>query len=124
MKRVLLIGDAAHPIAPSKGRCTFFMNKMLMLAGLARGEGAILAIRDAVQLSKVLGDNRTLGIADFGARLNTFQQEVASRGYAATQESRGAVAKARTGNEPPVAWGHRAKVLEALKPLPVKLTSY
>ncbi|KXX79909.1 FAD-dependent urate hydroxylase [Madurella mycetomatis] len=105
VKRVLLIGDAAHPIAPT------------------RGEGAILAIRDAVQLSAVLGDNRTLGIADLRARLNEFQQEVVSRGYAATQASRGAVVKARAGNEPPIAWGHRAKVLETLKPLPINLTA-
>ncbi|KAK3346027.1 hypothetical protein B0T25DRAFT_571189 [Lasiosphaeria hispida] len=87
--------------------------------------GAIFAIRDAVQLSKVLGAIEKTDTVLMNSKLNDYQKDVVSKGYEAIVEARTALQKARTGTgKNPLAWGHESKVMEKLNPLPIQLSGW
>ncbi|KAK4198297.1 hypothetical protein QBC40DRAFT_331621 [Triangularia verruculosa] len=97
--RVVIIGDAAHPMTP------------------ARGEGAVVAIRDAVHLSKILSTIDTTDQATFKKTMQDFQKEVLTKGFEAV---RGAL-EAFEGvfqNRTPMAWGWEMKPVGEVPPLP------
>ncbi|KAK4185213.1 FAD-dependent urate hydroxylase [Podospora australis] len=102
VNRVVLIGDAAHPITP------------------IRGEGAIFAIRDAVQLSKVLAGADNNDFPALQASLDSFQKDVLAKGLESIRESRDAYA-GKFQRKQHMAWGHDLRPIDAVKPLPVKL---
>ncbi|CAJ2509624.1 Uu.00g146500.m01.CDS01 [Anthostomella pinea] len=90
--RVTLLGDAIHPMVPF------------------RGEGGMHALRDAINLSKVLsqldmGDPRSMETA-----MASYQQEITSRGVEAVRMSRNAITNNNSGGKI-ISWGHEAKPL-------------
>ncbi|KAK0714417.1 hypothetical protein B0T21DRAFT_387121 [Apiosordaria backusii] len=97
--RVVLIGDAAHPMTP------------------ARGEGAVVAIRDAVQLSKVLSTIDTTDPAAFKKTMQDFQKEVLTKGSEAVQAASEAF-KGVFQNKTPMAWGWEMEPIQEVPPLP------
>ncbi|CAK7273529.1 hypothetical protein SEPCBS57363_005696 [Sporothrix epigloea] len=106
-RRILLIGDAAHPTTPF------------------RGEGAIVAINDALQLSKLLAEAASSGLdnAALQSRLEQFQDEVTKRGAAVVQMSRDAVLGPGgpanpANNQKPRGWGFEIRpIAESTRPL-------
>ncbi|KAK4171811.1 hypothetical protein QBC36DRAFT_198492 [Triangularia setosa] len=104
--RVVLIGDAAHPMTP------------------ARGEGAVVAIRDAVQLSKVIGTIDTTDHASFKKTMHDFQNDVLTKGFEAIRGAREAF-EGVFQNTTPMAWGWEMEPIEVppLPPLKVKALS-
>ncbi|KAK4675949.1 hypothetical protein QC764_507720 [Podospora pseudoanserina] len=97
--RVVLIGDAAHPMTP------------------ARGEGAVVAIRDAVQLSKVLRTIDTSDEASLKSTLQDFQQDVLTKGFEAIRGAREAF-EGVFQNRTPMAWGWEMAPIRKVPPLP------
>ncbi|KAK0671566.1 hypothetical protein QBC41DRAFT_54960 [Cercophora samala] len=97
--RIVLIGDAAHPMTP------------------ARGEGAVVAIRDAIQLSKVLGTINTADETSFKMTLQGFQQDVVMKGFEAIQGAREAF-EGVFQNKTPMAWGWEMVPIQEVSPLP------
>lgn len=100
--RVVLIGDAAHPTTPF------------------RGEGAIMAIKDALQLTDLLVDAvaSDAGLDDdaFQPRLDTLQDEVAARGAAIVAAARQAVMSTGGAADPkikPRSWGYEVAPVPA-----------
>ncbi|KAK0713498.1 hypothetical protein B0T26DRAFT_782504 [Lasiosphaeria miniovina] len=91
VNRVLLIGDAAHPMTPRRR-----------------------------QLSKVLSESGTSGFAALRADLDRYQQNIVARGYESIMLGRSSLDRARNG-PPAKAYGQELKLLEELKPLPIKL---
>ena len=100
-KRVVLIGDSAHPITPF------------------RGEGGILAIKDATRLSQILEQIDISNFKGMKEILTKFQEEVTLRGSEAVALARSAMAKASAGDFP-MCWGHRSQVMEE-RPLNIQL---
>ncbi|ERS96196.1 hypothetical protein HMPREF1624_07105 [Sporothrix schenckii ATCC 58251] len=96
--RVFLIGDAAHPTTPF------------------RGEGGIMAIKDALQLTDLLAEANVEEAAAFQAKLDALQDVVTQRGAEIVATARqivvgaGGAAAAKTK---PSGWGHEAS------PIPV-----
>ncbi|CAK7209979.1 hypothetical protein SCUCBS95973_000632 [Sporothrix curviconia] len=93
-RRIILIGDAAHPTTPF------------------RGEGGIMAIKDALQLSNLLADVATSGLdeAALQSRLEAYQDDVTKRGAAVVQMSRNAILGTGgpanpANNQKPRSWG-------------------
>ncbi|KAK0610601.1 hypothetical protein B0T17DRAFT_621069 [Bombardia bombarda] len=103
VNRVVLIGDAAHPMTP------------------ARGEGAIFAIKDAVQLGKVIASSDRTDLISLRTALDEYQKDILEKGYESILLGRDTLPKARTGAERPKAWGHEMRPLAELKPLPIKI---
>ncbi|KAL1895402.1 hypothetical protein Sste5346_005208 [Sporothrix stenoceras] len=100
--RVFLIGDAAHPTTPF------------------RGEGAIMAIKDARQLAGLLKEAVAAGEFDsdpsvFQEKLDTLQDEIARRGAEIVFKARRAITGRAGAADPkikPTAWGY------AVQPIP------
>ncbi|KAK4446108.1 FAD-dependent urate hydroxylase [Podospora aff. communis PSN243] len=105
VNRVLLIGDACHPMTPN------------------RGEGGIFAIRDAVQLSKLLAENNNADFSTLQTKLDEFQKDVADKGHESILSARDIMNKARAGTTPK-AWGHDLWPIDEVKPLPFKLSEW
>lgn len=97
--RVFLIGDGAHPTTPF------------------RGEGAIMAIKDARQLSNLLKEATVSGELDsdptsFQAKLDTLQDQVAARGAEVVYEARRAITGTAGAADPkikPSGWGYQVQ---------------
>ncbi|KAK3690399.1 hypothetical protein B0T22DRAFT_463515 [Podospora appendiculata] len=106
VNRVLLIGDAAHPMTPT------------------RGEGGIFAIRDAVLLGKILAESGNSDYASLKVELNEYQQGVCARGYEAIQLSRATMSKGRPPNGLPRSWGHETRPIDASWPFPIDLAEW
>ncbi|KAK1830946.1 FAD-dependent urate hydroxylase [Podospora conica] len=104
--RVLLIGDACHPMTPN------------------RGEGGIFAIRDAVQLSQLLAENVGVHHETLRPKLDSFQKDIADKGHESILAARDTMSKARTGAAKPKAWGHELTPITELPPLPFKLADW
>lgn len=90
---------------------------MLMSTCLARGEGAVVAIRDAVQLSKVLGTINTSDEASLKSTLQDFQQDVFTKGFEAIRGAREAF-EGVFQNRTPMAWGWEMAPIRQVPPLP------
>jgi len=105
VKRVVLIGDACRPMTPN------------------RGEGAIFAIREAVQLGKILGSADASDMPSLSDRLDAFQRNAADKGHEAVLAARATMTNARKGTLPRV-WGHDMRVITELKPLPFRLSDW
>ncbi|KAK3314161.1 hypothetical protein B0H66DRAFT_372723 [Apodospora peruviana] len=108
VNRVIVIGDAAHPMTP------------------AQGEGAIFAIKDAVALSKVLAEADKTDVAALKTKLNDFQQDIVAKGHEAIMQGRAFLAQAGKPQpgakpKPPKAWGYETKMIFELKPLPITI---
>ncbi|EDO64978.2 FAD/NAD(P)-binding domain-containing protein [Neurospora crassa] len=105
VNRVILIGDAAHPMTP------------------ARGEGANHAIKDAVGLSKLLAENKDQPIDILRQKLDELQRSLVSEGNQAILLARQVMAKARQRErvEKPMVWGHEVKIVDEAVPLPLEL---
>ncbi|KAI1151635.1 FAD/NAD(P)-binding domain-containing protein [Nemania diffusa] len=89
--RIVLVGDAAHPMAPF------------------RGEGGVHAIRDAINLSSAFDHLDLKHLTNIGLTLRPFQQEILDRGSAAVKLSRNATRNNQQAQSAIVAWGHVAK---------------
>ncbi|KAI0401463.1 FAD/NAD(P)-binding domain-containing protein [Xylaria palmicola] len=87
--RVVLAGDAAHPMTPF------------------RGEGGVHAIKDALNLSEALSRVDFEDLADIRLKLGSYQREVLERGNAAVRLSRSA--SNRQTHTRIVTWGHETK---------------
>ncbi|CAK7231533.1 hypothetical protein SBRCBS47491_007963 [Sporothrix bragantina] len=106
-RRILLIGDAAHPTTPF------------------RGEGGLMAIKDALQLSNLLGEAATSGLdaTTLQSRLEAFQDDVTKRGAAVVQMSRNAIMGTGgpanpANNQKPRSWGYEVRpIAESTRPL-------
>ncbi|KAI4602810.1 hypothetical protein KJ359_008029 [Pestalotiopsis sp. 9143b] len=102
--RIALLGDAIHPMTPF------------------RGEGGVHAMRDALSLAKVLtsaSSEPSVGLAESIAK---YHDEVAERGVAAVQKSRGANRYDGEGETPRMfAWG---SVAVPLPPETIKLSDH
>ncbi|CAK7198029.1 hypothetical protein SEUCBS139899_000687 [Sporothrix eucalyptigena] len=106
-RHIVLIGDAAHPTTPF------------------RGEGGIMAIKDALQLSNLLGKAAEKGVdeATLQGQLEAFQDEVAKRGAAVVQMSRNAILGTGgpanpANNQKPRSWGFEVRPIpESTGPL-------
>ena len=87
----------------------------------ARGEGANFAIKDAVQLGKLLVESWTrtqpaTSVESLRPKLDQFQKEIIDKGLEAIKISR--VAYVRPGvRQPPMAWGYEMTELKELKPV-------
>ncbi|KAK3486764.1 uncharacterized protein B0T23DRAFT_447921 [Neurospora hispaniola] len=105
VNRVILIGDAAHPMTP------------------ARGEGANHAIKDAVGLSKLLAENKDQPIDILRQKMDELQRSLVSEGNQAILLARQVMAKARQRErvEKPMVWGHEVKIVDEAVPLPLEL---
>ncbi|KAK3490057.1 hypothetical protein B0T13DRAFT_405495 [Neurospora crassa] len=105
VNRVILIGDAAHPMTP------------------ARGEGANHAIKDAVGLSKLLAENQDQPIDILRHKMDELQRSLVSEGNQAILLARQVMAKARQRErvEKPMVWGHEVKIVDEAVPLPLEL---
>ncbi|KAI1075173.1 putative monooxygenase [Whalleya microplaca] len=88
--RVTILGDAAHPMTPF------------------RGEGGMQAIRDALNLSKILGRLSSNERRDIEASLAPYQQEMLDRGAKAVEASRNALKQNAKRDGKVVAWGQNA----------------
>ncbi|KAI1339723.1 FAD/NAD(P)-binding domain-containing protein [Xylariaceae sp. FL0016] len=92
-QRLILLGDAAHPMTPF------------------RGEGGMHAIRDAMNLADALGQVDMTKEGSLQANLQNYQQEMSRRGLDAVRNSRNAISNnVRTSNKI-IAWGYEAKQL-------------
>ncbi|KAI0871374.1 FAD/NAD(P)-binding domain-containing protein [Hypoxylon argillaceum] len=89
--RIVLVGDAAHPMAPF------------------RGEGGVHAIRDAINLSSAFDHLDLKYRTNIGLTLRPFQKEILDRGSAAVKLSRNATRNNQQAQSAIVAWGHVAK---------------
>ncbi|KAI0007152.1 putative monooxygenase [Xylariaceae sp. FL0662B] len=88
--RVTILGDAAHPITPF------------------RGEGGMQAIRDALNLSKALGQLDSNEPRAIQATLAPYQREMLDRGANSVALSRNAFKQNPKGTGRIVAWGQDA----------------
>ncbi|KAK1777703.1 hypothetical protein QBC45DRAFT_330220 [Copromyces sp. CBS 386.78] len=104
VNRVILIGDAAHPMTPS------------------RGEGAIYAIRDAVGLSKLLTENKHQPMEPLRQKMDEYQRTLVSEGNKSIFLARQVMAKARQRETvgKPMAWGYELKIVDEPTPLPLQ----
>lgn len=75
---------------------------------IVRGEGGVHAIRDALVLSKVLGQINIQETPMVHKAIDMYHAEVMERGAEAVRKSRGA--HSRNGDQV-VAWGHTARPL-------------
>ena len=106
-RRIVLIGDAAHPTTPF------------------RGEGGLMAIKDALQLSKLLAEAAKVGIDErtLQSQLEAFQDDVTKRGAAVVQMSRNAIMGKGgpanpANNQKPRSWGYEVRPIpESTRPL-------
>ncbi|KAI1114017.1 FAD/NAD(P)-binding domain-containing protein [Nemania sp. NC0429] len=89
--RIILIGDAAHPMTPF------------------RGEGGVHAIRDALNLSEALSLIDLDGLEDVGPTLGRCQVEILERGSAAVRLSRTAAKNNEEAQNPIVSCGQVAR---------------
>ncbi|KAJ8131141.1 hypothetical protein O1611_g2488 [Lasiodiplodia mahajangana] len=89
--RIVLIGDAAHPMTPF------------------RGEGGVHAIKDALNISSAFSQIDLKDLTNIGPALGPFQQEILERGAAAVKLSRNAGSNNRQVQNAMVIWGHVAK---------------
>ncbi|KAI1126980.1 FAD/NAD(P)-binding domain-containing protein [Nemania abortiva] len=97
--RIVLIGDAAHPMTPF------------------RGEGGVHAIRDALNISSVFGHIDPEDPTSIGIALKPFQREILKRGSAAVKLSRNATRNNQQAQNAIMTWGHVAKPLTEEKVL-------
>ncbi|KAK4164788.1 FAD-dependent urate hydroxylase [Cladorrhinum sp. PSN259] len=104
VNRVVLIGDAAHPMTP------------------IQGNGAIHAIQDAVAVSKVLTKIDTADMTAARSALDELQKEVIRRGLESIRVGRAIAAGGLTQDRKLFAWGHELNVVDNIEELPVKLT--
>jgi len=88
-----------------------------------RGEGGIQAIAGAVQLSKVLAGAEGGDVSGLRKQLDDCQKEIIKAGHDSIMKTRAAMIEVRAGRETPKAWGHFARELKELAPLPFKLTT-
>ncbi|KAK9776811.1 hypothetical protein AB5N19_10689 [Seiridium cardinale] len=88
--RVALLGDAVHPMTPF------------------RGEGGVHAIRDALLLSKKLGEVNTQDTQSIVKAIDTYHAEVLERGVQAVRNSRGAHSSNTLTRPKHVGWGNTA----------------
>ncbi|CCC09543.1 hypothetical protein SMACR_03575 [Sordaria macrospora] len=106
INRVILIGDAAHPMTPS------------------RGEGAIYAIRDAVGLSKLLAENKHQSSDDtLRHKMDEYQRKMVNEGSESILMARQVMKKARQRETvgKPMAWGHEVTIVDEPRALPLNI---
>ncbi|KAI0096084.1 FAD/NAD(P)-binding domain-containing protein [Nemania sp. FL0031] len=89
--RIILIGDAAHPMTPF------------------RGEGGVNAIMDALNIAPAFSHIDLKDPTNIGLVLAPFQQEILERGSAAVKLSRNAGRNNQQVQNAIVNWGHVAK---------------
>lgn len=80
----------------------------MLMDAIVRGEGGLHAMRDALNLSRVVS---TAAKGDLVAALNGYQDEMLSRGADAVRKSRDAFAT--DGATPQSVWGKRPQMLES-----------
>ncbi|KAK3388771.1 hypothetical protein B0T20DRAFT_102352 [Sordaria brevicollis] len=104
VNKVVLIGDAAHPMTPS------------------RGEGAIYAIRDAVGLGKLLAENKQESSETLRQKLDEYQRKITAEGNKSILLARQVMKKAREGAAvgKPMAWGYELKIVDKPVELPLE----
>ncbi|KAI1139397.1 putative monooxygenase [Hypoxylon sp. FL0543] len=88
--RITLLGDAVHPMTPF------------------RGEGGVHALRDALNLGKVLSRLKSNDLNEIESLLGPYQEEVLERGVAAARASRKAQRINTLGEGELIAWGQVA----------------
>lgn len=86
------------------------------------GNGAVLAIQDAVALSKVLAKSDTTDMETMRAGLDEVQKEILKRGIESIKASRGISTEGLTGKRKLTAWGHELRFIDKVEPLPISLT--
>ena len=84
-----------------------------------RGEGGILAIKDATRLGELFHRINTSSHHEMESLLNQYQEEVTTRGSQAVALASSAMAKATAGDFP-MCWGHRSQPIEKV-PLDLQL---
>ncbi|KAI8963571.1 putative monooxygenase [Daldinia sp. FL1419] len=85
--RITLLGDAAHPMGPF------------------RGEGGVHAFRDALNLTKAIGQLTSNDTSEIEALLGHYQTEMLQRGVRAVKASRGQYAMQTIGDDELIVWG-------------------
>ncbi|KAI1378166.1 putative monooxygenase [Hypoxylon crocopeplum] len=88
--RITLLGDSVHPMTPF------------------RGEGGVHALRDALNLGKVLGQLRSNDSGEIESLLGPYQKEMLERGAAAVKASRDAQKVNVGGRGELMSWGQVA----------------
>ncbi|KAI1103393.1 putative monooxygenase [Jackrogersella minutella] len=90
VSRITLLGDAVHPMTPF------------------RGEGGVHAIRDSLNLGKILGRLNLNELGDMESHLSPYHKEMLERGAAAVRSSRNAQRVNSGWKGKSVAWGQVA----------------
>ncbi|KAI1643699.1 putative monooxygenase [Daldinia loculata] len=85
--RITLLGDAAHPMSPF------------------RGEGGVHALRDALNLSKAIGQLKSNDTKEIESLFGSYQKEMLERGARAVRASRSQHSLETIADGQIVAWG-------------------
>ncbi|KAI0122659.1 putative monooxygenase [Daldinia grandis] len=85
--RITLLGDAAHPMSPF------------------RGEGGVHAFRDALNLSKAIGQLKSNDTSEIESLFDPYQKEMLERGVRAVKASRSQHSFSTIDHGQIVAWG-------------------
>lgn len=102
--RVTLLGDAVHPMTPCKLSLVVTSGPLLLIIRQVRGEGGVHAMKDALSLSRFLGQlPPSPTSSQCSEMLESYHKEMLPRGAAAVKLSRSAFdGKTRSI---PYAWG-------------------